>query len=117
MFVTTKIPLAEWLEARAARAEHQASKFEDVPSLHAHLSSECARLRAAAFALRRLTPEQEADMLEFQVGGPDGSGDESTENPITVVRPAVVLPDASYRTPVWYVIRDRLVESLRASGR
>lgn len=114
MFVTTKTPLAEWLEAQASATERHAEQWPYAVDFQRDTQREVMRLRAAAFALRRLTPDQEADMLEFQVGGPDSSGDESAENPVTIMRPQEDGEELKYRSPRWYAIRRRLVNSLKA---
>lgn len=94
MRVATKLGLAEFFEREAARHERECGTAD---SRWTH------NMRAAAYALRRLTTEQEVDMLEFQFGGPDGIGVDSYPNPITVSLPPPPKPPEKKR-PFWKTI-------------
>ena len=86
MHLATKLGLAGWFEEEAARIEREAYNWRDQHIL-TNPAKTVSRYRTAAYALRGLTVEQEVDMLEFQVGGEDGSGPDSYDNPSKIIRP------------------------------
>lgn len=92
MRVATKLGLAELLEAEAAAHE---ARMGAAGGRWTH------SFRTAAKALRMLTDDQEADLLEWQVGGAEGIGIESYDNPIKVIRPLVYKVERVDRYPAW----------------
>jgi len=109
MRIATKLGLAEWLENEAASEERRVrnAPFISQPGAEQAHRVVC-NLRAAAYAIRKLTTEQEIDMLEWQAGGPDGSGIESYDNPIKIVRPVAEIEPPTkrswidnFRDPLW----------------
>lgn len=99
MRVATKLGLAERFERIAAHYAYLSTLAAHKPSEQS-LLADSHDLRAAAYALRRLTTEQEVDFLEFQFGGPDGIGVDSYQNPITVSLPPPPKPPEKKR-PFW----------------
>ena len=113
MHVGTKLGLAEWYDRKAAMWARNAARYNPPPGQRMRDSqrhrqevalANVSRYRATAQALRMLTTEQEVSLLEWQVGGPDGIGIESYENPITVIRPE---PDPDTR-PLWQRMIDAI---------
>lgn len=89
MRIATKLGLAEFFESEAAQTErYLISCGAGMPAdLKARYLRRIHNERVAAHAIRGLTAEQEIEMLEFQTGGPEGSGIESYDNPIKIVSP------------------------------
>lgn len=89
MRIATKLGLAAFFESEAATTERYVRDCG--PGMHPDMKARYVRRmhneRVAAFALRRMTADQEVEMLEFQAGGEDGSGVESYDNPVKIVRP------------------------------
>lgn len=75
MRLATKLGLVEFFEREAA----------DLARRGLHEGAWCHNLRSAAKGLRLLTEGQEGELLEWQVGGPDGIGPDSYDNPIKII--------------------------------
>lgn len=97
MRVATKLGLAEFFESQAAECERLLRQAPySSPQMRLRTEAQIHNSRAAAYAIRKLSLDQEIDMLEFQVGGPDGIGIESYDNPISILRPPPPEPPPSF---------------------
>jgi len=109
MRIATKLGLAEWFEKQAADEERRLAQGHPYADLYRdRVEQYVHNCRTAAYAIRKLTTEQEIDMLEWQAGGPDGSGIESYDNPIKIVRPVAEIEPPTkrswidnFRDPLW----------------